>query len=232
MKVLVTGAAGGIGSATAASFESAGHVVLRHDVRPDERMDIAGDLLSPETLAAVRNLCEREDVDVVVAAHGLAGPGELATITTEQILRIMRVNTTSVIGLYDAVSAPLHARGGAFVGVSSQAGLVGEAQNAVYSASKFALVGWARALAKTDSAPRMRLVCPGIIDTPLLKAAFEGMAADLGVTFDDVLARRLGSVPNARLGRPEEIGRASRWLAELTTSACVVAAVTGGEILY
>jgi NAD(P)-dependent dehydrogenase (short-subunit alcohol dehydrogenase family) len=232
MRVLITGAAGGIGSATAGVFEREGHDVLRHDVRDDGRMDISGDLLTQDTLDAVRRLCEERDVDAVVAAHGLAGAGELATITTAQILRIMRVNTTSVVGLYDAVAPWLGERDGAFVAVSSQAGLVGEAQNAVYSASKFALVGWARALAKTGSAPRMRVVCPGMIETPLLVAAFEGMAADLGVTFEDVLARRLAAVPNRRLGRPEEIGRASLWLAELTTPACVVAAVTGGEILY
>ncbi len=232
MIVLVTGAAGGIGSATAAVFEQAGHTVLRHDVRDDGRMDVSGDLLAPETLEAVRLLCEQRGVDTVVAAHGLAGAGELASISEAQILRIMRVNTTSVLRLYDTVSPYLEARGGAYVAVSSQAGLVGEAQNAVYSASKFALVGWGRALAASGQATRMRIVCPGIIDTPLLVAAFEGMAADLGVGFEDVLSRRLASVPNGRLGRPAEIGRAALWLAELQTSACVVAPVTGGEILY
>jgi NAD(P)-dependent dehydrogenase (short-subunit alcohol dehydrogenase family) len=123
-------------------------------------------------------------------------------------------------------------REGVFVTVSSQAGLVGEAGNAIYSASKFALVGWSRALSLTGDSPRMRVVCPGMINTPLLVSAFEQMAVDSDVSFDDVLSNRLENVPAGRLGEPAEIGRAVTWLAELTTPACVVAAITGGEILF
>jgi len=232
MKALVTGAAGGIGSAVAKSMEDNGHQALRHDLRPDPVLDVAGDLLDLDALEEVGALVDSSDVDCVVAAHGISGAGSLQTITEREIFSIMKVNTVSVMRLYERVRAALVERNGVFVTVSSQAGLVGEAGNAIYSASKFALVGWARALSTISGTPRMRVVCPGMIRTPLLVAAFEQMAADTGTSFDDVLAARLAHVPAGRLGEPAEIGRAATWLAELTTPACVVAGVTGGEVLY
>lgn len=232
MRALVTGAAGGIGSAIANSFEAEGHEVARHDLRPSPTLVAVGDLLDPDALEEIGALVDSEDIDCVVAAHGLAGAGALPTISQREIFTIMKVNTISVLRLYERVRAALVERNGVLVTVSSQAGLVGEAGNAIYSASKFALVGWSRAVSRTPGAPRMRVVCPGMINTPLLVDAFEQMAADSGVSFDDVLSSRLEHVPAGRLGEPAEIGRAVTWLAELTTPACVVAAVTGGEILF
>ncbi len=232
MRALVTGAAGGIGSAIASSLEANGHSVARHDVRPAAGLSAVGDLLDPDALSEVEDLVDTEGVDCVVSAHGLSGAGALSTITEDEIFTIMRVNTLSVLRLYERVHARLRERDGVFVTVSSQAGLVGEAGNAVYSASKFALVGWARGVSRSPEAPRMRVVCPGMIDTPLLISALEQMAVDTGVSFDDVMKGRLESVPAGRLGAPREIGRAVTWLAELTTPACVVAAVTGGEVLF
>ena len=227
MKVLITGAAGGIGSAAAAAFERAGHSVLRHDLRADPSTDIAGDLLDPAVLASVAELTKKEDVGAIVAAHGVPGSGELHTMSAEAIMRIMSANTSSVIGLYEELAHQLQP-GSVFVAVSSQAGLVGEAGNAVYCASKFALIGWARGLAATLEAPRMRVLCPGMTETPLLVAGLEGMAEAQGRSYDDFLQLRLSAVPLGRLGRASEIGRAAVWLSELQTPACVVAAITGG----
>lgn len=233
MKALVTGAAGGIGSAVAAAFVERGHTALRHDVRPSDEMDVVGDLLDDGVRAALRTFVHDNEVDCVVAAHGLAGSAMLSGSDHALVERIMRVNTVSVMRLYDAVADELAERDGVFVMLSSQAGLVGEAQNGVYSASKFALVGWARELARDLSArhPRLRVLCPGITETPLLVDAFRGMAAASGRTYDDVLATRLAQVPGGRLARPAEIGRAGVWLAELQRRDVVVTAVNGGEIL-
>lgn len=233
MKALVTGAAGGIGSAVASAFVDRGHGALRHDVRDSGDMDIVGDLLQREVQTDLTRFVAENDVDCVVAAHGLAGSATLAGSDHALIERIMRVNTISVMRLYDAVAAQLAERDGVFVMVSSQAGLVGEAQNGVYSASKFALVGWGRELARDLGTrhPRLRVICPGITETPLLVDAFRGMAAASDRTYDEVLASRLALVPGGRLGRPAEIGRASVWLAELQRRDVLVSAVNGGEIL-
>jgi NAD(P)-dependent dehydrogenase (short-subunit alcohol dehydrogenase family) len=234
MRALVTGAAGGIGSAVAAAFVERGHTAFRHDMRGSGDMDVVGDLLQPAVTEDIKNFIRANEVDCVVAAHGLAGSAMLSGSDTSLIERTMLVNTISVMRLYDAVAHELAARDGVFVMVSSQAGVVGEAQNGVYSASKFALVGWARELARdTKKAirPRLRVLCPGITETPLLVDAFRGMATASGRTYDEVLSSRLSQVPAARLARPSEIGHAAVWQAELQSSVCLVSVVNGGEIL-
>jgi NAD(P)-dependent dehydrogenase (short-subunit alcohol dehydrogenase family) len=235
MTALVTGAAGGIGSAIAAELEAAGHQVIRHDLRPDgpdRPMDVFGDLAEVDVLATIVERVSAEHVDIVVAAHGVAGAEALATIDPAKAMFIMRVNTISVLRLYDAVATALGPTG-AFVVVVSQAGLVGEANNGVYCASKFALVGWARGLAGQDGErPRLRLLCPGATDTPLLRDAFQGMADSAGVSYEHILGGRLDKIPVGRLGRTQDLAAATRWLAELPAPRTFLAAVTGGEVLY
>ena len=237
MKALVTGASGGIGSAVAEAFEDGGHGVLRQDLRsPAGGSDgfVVGNLTDEGVLAELTRRVEEEQVDAVVAAHGVAGAVDLRSISAEQTRFVMRANTISVLRLYDAVAPALRERSGVFVMIASQAGLVGEANNGVYCASKFALVGWARAQARADAdaAPRLRVLCPGATETPLLVEAFRGMADSAGRTYEDILGSREAAIPAGRLGRPVELGAAAVWLAGLTTGSCIVAAVTGGEVLH
>jgi NAD(P)-dependent dehydrogenase (short-subunit alcohol dehydrogenase family) len=117
--------------------------------------------------------------------------------------------------------------------VASQAGLVGEANNGVYCASKFALVGWARGLDLQDGdRPRIRILCPGATDTPLLRDAFQRMADSAAVPYEHILGGRLSKIPVGRLGRTQDIAAAARWLAELPAPRTLLAAVTGGEVHY
>ena len=237
MKALVTGASGGIGSAVAEAFEDGGHGVLRQDLRtPADRTDgfVVGNLADEGVLAELTRRVEEEQVDAVVAAHGVAGAVDLRSISQEQTRFVMTANTISVLRLYDALAPSLRERSGAFVVIASQAGLVGEANNGVYCASKFALVGWARTRARADAgaAPRLRVLCPGATETPLLVEAFRGMADSAGKTYEDILGSREAAIPAGRLGRPVDLGAAAVWLAGLTTRSCIVAAVTGGEVLH
>lgn len=230
MKALVTGAAGGIGAATADAFESAGHSVLRHDVRQADRIDMVGDLRDAATLGRIADLAKRTGVDTVIAGHGIPGPGSLTAVDSASLDRVIAINTASVIALFEALEPTLDARGGVFIPISSQAGLRGEAHNSIYAASKFALIGWARAQAQRPSGTRFRVVCPGLTETPLLIDALHGMARGEGMSYEDHLRQRLLAVPLGRLGRTSEIGRSVLWLAELQTRACVVAPVTGGTV--
>lgn len=237
MKALVTGAAGGIGSAVVQAFEKGGHGVLRQDMRApaDGPGDfVVGNLADDGVLAELARRVEDDEIDCVVAAHGVAGAVDLRSISAEQTQFVMTANTVSVLKLYEAVASLLRQRAGAFVVVASQAGLVGEANNGVYCASKFALVGWARAQARADAgaAPRLRVLCPGATETRLLVEAFQGMADSAGTSYEEVLGAREAAIPGGRLGRPAELGSAAVWLAGLTTPSCIVAAVTGGEVLH
>lgn len=236
MTALITGAAGGIGSAVANAFEDSGERVVRHDLRAPEAPDgtyLTGNLLDDDVLTSIERHVNDEGVTTVVAAHGVAGAQAISSISAEYARFVMSANTVSVLRLYDAVAPALAQRSGVFVAVASQAGLVGEANNGVYCASKFALVGWAKALdrAPFESRPRVRLLCPGATQTPLLVDAFRGMADSAGVQYEDVLASRLAQIPAGRLGRTEDLGAAAVWLAALPTRRSVIAAVTGGEVL-
>lgn len=234
MKAIVTGAAGGIGSAIAAALRAAGHEVIGHDVRPGEagEVELVGDLLDPAHRGQLLAVAEERGVDALVLAHGIAAAVSLAQTTREFSDRAMKVNTLSMLDVFDDFRALLTERGGVFVAISSQAGLVGEAANGPYCASKFAVVGWAEGLRDSGSTiPRVRILCPGATVTPLLRRAFEGMAESQGVTYEDILAMRESRIPAGRLGRVSDLGAATVWLAELSNPDVLIAPVTGGEVL-
>ena len=231
--MLVTGATGGIGASIVAELRAAGHEVLTQDIRSTDDLvpDIVGDLLDPEVVDAILRLAEERNVSVVVAGHGIAGSAAFSQTDLALTERLMRINTVSVIELFNALQEHLTRVGGTFVAISSQAGLVSEANLGVYSASKFALVGWAEEQAKNSSV-LLRLLCPGATDTPLLVASLQGAADARGVSYDVVLAERNASTPAGRLGRTAELARATRWLAEVKQPKLIVAPVTGGEVLF
>ena len=234
MRILVTGAAGGIGSAVAEAIVEGGHDVVTQDLRSSEtrRVDLEGNLTDSAHLAQIRQHVIDHRVDGVVAAHGIAAALDLAHVDRAYSDRVMNINTLSVFGLYDSLAEVLLERQGVFVAVSSQAGLYGEANNGAYAASKFAIIGWAKGIATQKSGPRIRILCPGATETPLLKQAFEGMAESAGVTYDEILQQRSAQIPAGRLGRPTDLGAAALWLADLQQPQVFIAAVTGGEVLY
>ncbi len=232
MRMLVTGAAGGIGAAIADGFVDAGHEAFRHDLVGGAGIDVVGDILDPRTLEAVAAFVADRSIDCVVAAHGIIRSGALRETDAATVDLVMRVNTLAVIELHDAVAGSLNDREGAFLAVSSQAGLLGEPQNGIYSASKAALIGWAQAIAADPATRhRLRVLCPGMTETPLLIAAFRGVGEATGVGYDAVVAERLAGVPAGRLARPAEIARGARWLAEYRGSAYQLLSVNGGEVL-
>lgn len=81
--------------------------------------------------------------------------------------------------------------------MSSQAGIVAEADNAAYSTSKFALIAWAKALrpAVNREGIAIRIAAPGCTETPLFVAAQEEFARAAGVTRDAFLQRRRDAIP-------------------------------------
>jgi NAD(P)-dependent dehydrogenase (short-subunit alcohol dehydrogenase family) len=233
-RAFVSGAAGGIGSAILSEFAST-HDVLAQDLRPaadgDGAQDwVVGDLLD----SGVRSEIERrlaDPLDALVVAHGLGGFMPLDKVTPEGIERVMRVNFTSILDLVAAALPGLRAAGGAIMVISSQAGLLGEPSNSVYCASKFALVGWARSIAPelARQGIRLRVLCPGCIDTELLRSAFATWARDQGTDAAVIRDGRVSQIPVGRLGTPTEIAQSAKFLTELETPNLVVLNQSGGE---
>jgi NAD(P)-dependent dehydrogenase (short-subunit alcohol dehydrogenase family) len=234
LRVLVTGAASGIGKATTEAFAAAGARVAGLDARsaPEarERLLLVADVTRRDSLdAAVETAAGRlGGVDVLVNNAGIGAVGTIEDNSEEEWQRVFDVN---VFGIVRATRAALpHLRRSsraAIVNVSSVAGIAGLPERACYSASKGAVYALTLAMA-ADLVPdgvRVNCVCPGTVDTPWVGRLLE-RAPDPEAERAALEARQ----PMKRLGRAEEIAAAIVFLARPSSSfvTAVALAVDGG----
>ncbi len=222
---LITGAAGGIGGATARRFLDGGWAVAALDVRP---IDADGPLGGAYALTAdlrVVEQCRRAvadtvahfgRLDLVVNAAGVWTEGPSDLTAEADFDRVLDVNLKGLYFLTSAAIPHLEATRGCVVNLSSDAGVQGNAGAAVYCASKGAVSILTKALA-LELAPRgvrINAVCPGDVESPML----HGQARDFGG--DDpaaYLAALLAGYPQgagARFIRPDEIAELIWFLAQ------------------
>lgn len=242
MSALVTGAGGAIGAAIVNHLLSEGHTVVAQDVSADrlDRLEgtalvrVPGDLREPQLLAQLAALPELAELDRVIAAHGVEGSGDLASTTPERVGRVMSINAAAVVDLLSAVEGRLTENSGSYTVVCSQAGLIAEADNLAYCASKFALVGWARVeTARLETlGVKLRLLCPGCTETPILFDALANMAKIEGVAYEEVVTRRLNSIPIRVFATPAQTAASACYLAEPHEVRPAIFAATGGEVLW
>ena len=237
MSIFVSGAAGGIGKGACTVLKSRGEHVIGQDLVEGEFVssDMIGDLCSADFIDRIGRTLSTDvqegRLKGVIAAHGVSGAGRLAEISRARAETIMEINFESVVALFEKVRDPLEKSDGVFVVIVSQAGLVGEAGNGIYCASKFALSGWLRGLAKQTSI-RLRAIHPGGIRTPLLENALHDMAAAQSITYEELTAKRYGNLPAGRLGEPDELGELIALAVALRAPGLVETAITGGEVLW
>ena len=216
-RALVTGAASGIGRATAMLLAGRGAAVACLDVNADGLAETAaaiGERALPipcdvTDLAAVEAAVSQAAADLggLDAVANVAGvgdfTGDVAEIAPEEWARVLAINLTGPFHVSRAAIPHLRAAGsGAIVNVSSQFGLVGCLASPAYCASKAGLIGLTRAMAidHTEEGIRVNCVCPGPVDTPMLAwtdATPELTARERG--------RTQGRNLSGRSGRPEEI---------------------------
>ncbi|MEN2742689.1 SDR family NAD(P)-dependent oxidoreductase [Microbacterium sp. X-17] len=250
MTALVTGAGGAIGSAIVRQLLAQNVDVIAHDLnevalemyRGDPQVTIAvGNLLSEVFPEVMRTALDGRELSRVVAAHGVDGSGRLAAIDSSYYKKVMAINAESVVRLFSAVEADLIQSPSAgqpisstFVIVSSQAGLIAEADNVAYSSSKFALIGWARsrrrALLRRGIA--IRIAAPGCTETPLFYAAQEEFAAANGVSLEEFLQRRLDRIAVRRFASTDQTAAGTVYLSEPTQQRPFILAATGGEVRH
>ncbi|MFC9358830.1 SDR family NAD(P)-dependent oxidoreductase [Rhodococcus sp. NPDC057014] len=241
--ILVTGGAGGLGRAYAEALVAAGRKVIISDLESDALRATADELNAPYVACDVTSAAAVEDLakNPLVASglaglavyHGVGGSGGIGQLTPGVRDRSLVINGTGVYNVVNAlVPALQRGRPGSVMILASQAGLIAERGGGAYCAAKFAAVGYAEALAEelSDSGVRVHSVCPGPVDTALLRNAFAGMAAVEGMSYDEYRNSRMQEIPLRRFGQPEQIAAATSLLLDLDATGVVLPA-TGGIVL-
>lgn len=219
--VIVTGAASGIGKATAALFAKQGANVVISDIQEAEGKATAASIVAnggkasffktdvgrPAAMEALVNFAVKTygGLDIAVNNAGISGEiSPIADMSIEGWQKVININLNSLFyGMKYQIAAMLKSGGGSIVNISSILGAVGFAGSSGYSAAKHGVVGLTQTAAVEYSAQNIRVnaVGPGFIETPLLN-----------VLDAEVKAQLVALHPIGRLGRSEEVAELILWL--------------------
>lgn len=238
---VITGAASGIGLATAEKFAAEGATVIVCDLNQagidaavkaitDKGGKADGyvvDVTNKEQIHAMRDavLDKHGRIDTLVNNAGIVMDAQLVKMTEEQFDKVVDINLKGTYNMARALVDTMVAQGsGVILNASSVVGVYGNFGQTNYAATKFGVIGfvktWSRELGKKGI--RVNAVCPGFVATPILKDMPE-----------KVLAAMADKVPMKRFADPSEIANVYAFLASDEASYINGAAleVTGGLTL-
>lgn len=224
---LVTGAASGIGAATAQRLAAEGAALALCDLREQPLREFAGRLaLAPERLffaavdvadgAALGNFVDAAAahfgrLDVLVNNAGQGAFGHVDELTPETWHRIMSVNVDSVFFASRTAIPHLRRSGGNIVNLGSISGMFADPGLAAYTASKAAVINLTSGMALDHAGEGLRVncVCPGAIGTPMLKPHMRD---------EGIMAEYARLIPMGRVASAEEVASAICFLASAEAS--------------
>jgi len=240
---IVTGAAGGMGQAITRTLVAAGARVVACDRAVDQLRalcgslgdavaDVAGDITDPDVIArSVATAIDRFG-RLDAAVNGAAIENETVPLHQTSDADFVRMMDVNVTALFRCMRAQLNAmldagNGGSIVNIASTNSFKPQPHQPAYTASKHAVMGLTRSAAIDYAALGIRVnaICPGAIDTPMLRGAMERRGRD-----PEEVAKRLSKF--GRFGTPQEIADAALWLCSSASSFTTghALAVDGGML--
>lgn len=220
-KALITGGSRGIGFAIARRFAECGADIALFGTNSERGHKAAEELKNTgqkvfffqadvsneeQTLQGIESASEcLGGIDILVNNAGITKDGLLMKMKKEDWQAVLDVNLNSIFYTSKAViRAMMKAREGRIINISSVVGLMGNAGQTNYAASKAGIIGFTKALAKEVGARNITVNCiaPGFITTDMTEALTEAQKGQL-----------LAQIPLGRLGAPEEIADAALFLA-------------------
>ncbi len=230
--VMITGAANGIGKASALRFAEEGARVACLDLALDLNQEVAEECrkLAGESLALKCNVTDPENlqqvvkeildkwgrIDILVASAGIYTGSPLKEVPLEQWQRTIDINLTGVFLSNQAVAPLLMEQGsGSIINVSSMAGKTSFPASAEYSASKSGVIGLTRSVAMemASSGPTANAICPGNTLTDMVRNVAAKVGPMDGLTAEEWLDMRAHDCPMKRLAEPWEIAGVIAFLA-------------------
>jgi len=217
--VLVTGATSGLGAAISEAFAASGAdlVLAGRDPQRGSRLrerlralgrkvefipgDITDRVYCDSLVGGAISALGR--LDVVVNSAGVAHHATVDETTDEQWQNTFNVNVSGMFYVCRAAVPAMRERGGVIVNIASDAALTGSRHLVAYCASKGAVLQMTRAMALDHAREGIRVVavCPGDVDTPMLRGEFR----ELGFSAEEGLRRSAEAVPLNRVCSPEEV---------------------------
>jgi NAD(P)-dependent dehydrogenase (short-subunit alcohol dehydrogenase family) len=244
---IVTGAAAGIGEATALRLAQDGAAVIACDINEERggaiaerisnngwqgqfvRTDVSDE---PCVAALVRGvLTEWHHIDIVANIAGIVVEGDLEDTTYEEWHRCLDVNLSGIYYMCHHVVPVMKKKGaGCIINMASAVGLKGVERRAAYSAAKGGVIAMTRSMAKSYASHNIRVncICPGTVDSPSLRSRLEATG-----NYEETRSRYIKRQPLLRFGEPAEIAEAVLYLASdrasFVTGTCLV--IDGGMSL-
>lgn len=226
---LVTGAASGLGRASAELFVAEGASVVFADMNGEGARTAAREATSTDGRALAQPLdvtdpasCERAvaatlerfgRVDVLLCCAGVGDSAPIGELDADTFNRVLAVNVTGVFNCAKAAWEPLGRQGGSIIALGSVAGIIGSPGFSSYGASKAAVIHLMKILAAEGASKQIRAnaICPSWIWTPMVEKAMRRLAPGApSWAVQKSLARQ---APLGRMGQPEDVARAALYLA-------------------
>lgn len=225
--VIVTGGASGLGEASCRMFADEGATVVCADLDagaassladelPGSALGVEADVTSPESMDAMAaaTIDAFGRIDALFANAGIPGEGAAHNVSLDSWQRVIDINLNGVFySVRSVLPTMMEQRSGSLILQSSLAGLKGMANLASYSAAKGGVIGLARqvAIEYAGYGIRCNAICPGTIDTPLVREAYRQRFGEEGAAA--AIERRAQDYPLGRLGSPSDIASYATYLA-------------------